>query len=210
MTNICPLCCGTSKIFYSLKNRSYHVCLTCDGIFPDKSYYPGPKEEKARYLQHINDVDNEGYQKFVSPIVNAVTGYFGISHRGLDFGAGPGPVISKLLKDQGYEIVQYDPFFHNHPVLLEQSYDYVVCCEVIEHFHDPAKEFELLKTLLNENGKLYCMTDIYNEKIDFGKWYYKNDQTHVFIYQNRTILWLSEKFGFSNVTIDGRLITFTC
>jgi SAM-dependent methyltransferase len=209
MTACCPLCSGTSKIFYSRKTSYYLVCLICQGIFPERKSFPGPKEEKARYLQHINDVDNEGYQKFVSPIVNAVTGDFGVSHRGLDFGAGPGPVISKLLKDKGYYIAQYDPFFHYYPVLLEQRYDYIVCCEVIEHFHNPAKEFQLLKELLREKGKLYCMTGIYNDKIDFGKWYYKNDLTHVFIYQSVTIRWIKEKFKFSNVIIEGNLITFT-
>ena len=129
-------------------------------------------------------------------------------HKGLDFGAGTGPVISKILQDNNFEIAQYDPFFHNHPELLKKRYDYIACCEVIEHFYNPRKEFQLLRNLLQPNGKLYCMTDIYDQTIDFEKWYYKNDPTHVFIYHKKTVEWIKDKFGFSDVTINDRLITF--
>ena len=80
--------------------------------------------------------------------------------------------------------------------------------EEVRIFHNPKKEFILLKKLLLENGKLYCMTDVYNEDIDFHNWRYKNDQTHIFIYHEKTIHWIKEQFGFLNVTIEGRLITF--
>ena len=79
---------------------------------------------------------------------------------------------------------------------------------MIEHFYDPAKGFRLLKELLLQNGKLYCMTEIYDESIDFPNWYYKNDQTHVFIYHKKSIHWIKEEYGFSDVTIEGRLITY--
>jgi len=99
-------------------------------------------------MTHNNDVNDSGYHKFVSPIVNAVLNDFLPEHKGLDFGAGTGPVISKLLTDRNYQIKQYDPYFFNLPELLQKKYDYIVCCEVIEHFYDPDKEFQLLKSLL--------------------------------------------------------------
>ncbi|NOR86200.1 MAG: methyltransferase, partial [Bacteroidales bacterium] len=70
------------------------------------------------------------------------------------------------------------------------------------------KEFDLLKDLLENNGVLYCMTDIYDDSINFHTWYYKNDPTHVFIYKQETIEWIKNNIGFSNVTIEGRLISF--
>lgn len=79
----------------------------------------------------------------------------------------------------------------------------------MEHFHNPYKEFKLLKGLLKPNGKLYCMTNIYNKSIDFDAWYYKNDPTHVFMYQEETIHYLANEFNFSNVEITGGLIVFT-
>ena len=161
-----------------------------------------------RYKEHNNDIEDEKYQKFVSPISSSIMRDFTHNNKGLDFGAGTGPVISKILKDNDFLIEQYDPFFHNYPDLLEEKYDYIACCEVMEHFHNPKKEFGLLKKLLLQDGKLYCMTDIYNKNINFHNWYYKNDPTHVFIYHKETVNWIKEKFGFLNVTIEDRLVTY--
>ena len=47
------------------------------------------------------------------------------------------------------------------------------------------------------------MTDLYDESIGFHKWYYKNDPTHVFIYQKKTIEWIKNNIGFSDVKIEG-------
>ena len=206
--NNCPLCAGLGKEFYRFKKRLYWQCSTCSGIFMDKNLRPNANEEKLRYEEHINDVEDIGYQKFVTPIVESVLNNFSKEDKGLDFGAGTGPVISKMLTDRDYSIAQYDPFFHNYPELLEDRYDYIVCCEVMEHFYHPKKEFELLKNLLKPNGKLFCMTDLWDKSIDFHKWYYKNDQTHVFIYHEDTIHWIQKKIDFSEVTINGRLLTF--
>ncbi len=174
----------------------------------DENLRPDASQEKMRYQEHINDVEDKGFQKFVSPITSAILNNFSATDKGLDFGAGTGPVISKMLNDNGFSIVQYDPFFHNHPDLLNSKYNFIACCEVIEHFYYPKKEFELLRSLLQPGGKLFCMTDLWNKNIDFHKWYYKNDQTHVFIYTIETIEWLKQNIGFSDITIEGRLITF--
>jgi hypothetical protein len=56
---------------------------------------------------------------------------------------------------------------------------------------------------------LICMTLIYQPDINFENWFYKNDPTHVFLYQIETIQWIKNYFGFNDVFIEGRLITFT-
>lgn len=208
MKNLCPLCNSASTVFYKHKKQLYHQCNNCNGIFVDKNLILSKEAEMFRYQKHDNDIEDEGYQKFVAPITLAIMKDFTKNHIGLDFGAGTGPVISKILQDNDFHIKLYDPFFHNHPNLLESQYDYIAACEVIEHFHNPKKEFRLLKKLLLQNGKLYCMTNIYNESIDFHEWDYKNDKTHIFIYHKNTIHWIKKNFGFSNVTIKDRLITF--
>jgi hypothetical protein len=53
------------------------------------------------------------------------------------------------------------------------------------------------------------MTHLYDSTINFEKWYYRNDATHVFIYQADTIQFIHKELGFSNVEIDKRLITFS-
>lgn len=166
-------------------------------------------DEESRYLEHNNDINDERYQQFVMPIVQQVVDHYTPEHRGLDFGAGTGPVISKLLTDRSYQIVQYDPFFHNYPELLLDKYDYIVACEVIEHFHQPDKEFARLKEMLNPGGKLICMTTIYHPGIDFKTWYYKNDPTHVFFYHSDTLQFIQNTYGFSKLQIVNNMIVLS-
>jgi len=207
--NTCPLCKHAGSVFYDKKNLLYYQCENCSGIFIDRKFLLNPQDEKARYQSHNNNVEDEGYQKFVSPITSAILNDFSQKHTGLDFGAGTGPVISKILDDNSFQIKQYDPFFHIQPNLLEDTYNYIACCEVMEHFHEPNKEFALLRSLLKPKGKLYCLTHIYEPSITFHNWYYMNDRTHVFFYHKDSIEWIKKEFGFSKVTIEGKLITFS-
>ncbi len=205
LTEQCPLCHQNSKRFYL---DIFYCCNECEGIFKRRQSLPTPQEEIKRYEEHNNDVNDIRYQNFVSPITNAVKSNFSTEHLGLDFGSGTGPVISKVLSDYEYNIKQFDPFFCNDTDVLQLKYDYIVCCEVIEHFHFPDKEFHLLKHLLKPKGHLYCMTHLYSKEIYFANWYYKNDDTHVFIYQPRTLYKIKELYNFSALVIEKRLVTF--
>jgi len=120
--NICPLCSSNSKIFYQFKTRLYHQCKNCSAIFMDKSLILNVDAERLRYEEHNNDVENIGYQNFVSPITSNILNDFNKTSKGLDFGAGTGPVITKILKDNKFNIELYDPFFHNAPNLLKNKY----------------------------------------------------------------------------------------
>lgn len=207
ITQTCPLCHEAAKPFSS---DNYFLCPECGGLFLDRHLYVDTETEKARYETHNNDVDDPRYRKFVSPITLAVLDKHTADDTGLDYGAGTGPVISVVLQERGYRIKQYDPFFHPYPDLLKSRYDYIACCEVIEHFHQPDDEFERLKSLLKKGGNLFCMTDLYYPEKDFENWYYKSDPTHVFFYQQRTFEWIKKRYGFSSVTINGRLIHYKC
>ena len=52
------------------------------------------------------------------------------------------------------------------------------------------------------------MTGIYRDNIDFSKWWYKNDLTHVFIYSEKTFEWIKKEFGFENMFIEKNFIKF--
>jgi SAM-dependent methyltransferase len=205
----CPLCYEEAIFSQKVKITKYYKCPNCKALFMDSENYLSAHEEKKRYLEHNNDVDDPGYQKFVIPIVNCIKNNFEVNSAGLDFGCGTGPVISKLLNDSGYSTTLYDPFFHKNPNALKSKYDYIICCEVIEHFNKPEEEFRLLKSLLNNKGKLICMTEFYSDNLDFKKWYYKDDPSHVFFYREETLEWIKDNFNFSSLTIDRRLIEFT-
>lgn len=170
--------------------------------------HPNYDNEKKRYLEHNNDIFDPRYRKFVKPITDVVFKNFSKDNSGLDFGAGTGPVISQILKERNYRVNLYDPFFHKNNSVLNCKYDYIICCEVIEHFFNPWKEFCNLKNLLNKNGKLICMTEIFSSKIDFNRWNYKDDYTHVFFYSPEAINYIETNFKFKKSSIDNRLIIF--
>lgn len=201
--NLCPLCFFPAK---KIKNDGYHICRRCGSIFLNKKKRLSFEAEKARYETHNNDIQDERYRKFVSPISSAILQEQRSDGIGLDFGSGTGPVISAILKEKGYETFQYDPFFADDKKLLKKEYDYIVCCEVAEHFRNPRKEFQVLKKLLKPGGSLYLMTDIYNTSIDFQNWHYRNDHTHIFIYHQKTFHYILKKFKFKTLKISGRLI----
>ena len=204
----CPLCNSASTLFCEKPKHLFYKCDTCDGIFRPTHTFLTAEEEKEHYEKHNNDVFDERYQAFVSPIVEAVFKDFSPEAKGLDFGSGTGPVIAKMLTDKDYQVQNYDLFFAKEPSLLKEKYDYVSCCEVMENFHHPYQEFELLKSLLLPKGKLFCKTEVYNNQTPFENWYYKDDFTHVFIYQLKTLEWIQKNLRFSKVSVYDKLIVF--
>lgn len=204
----CPLCRGETRLFFERPGKKYFRCDRCLAVFLDPACRLSQQEEKQRYEKHHNDVDDPGYRSFVAPIVSVITEKFSNRSLGLDFGAGPGPVVAKLLREQGYVLELYDPYFCDTPEVLEKKYDFIVCCEVIEHFNSPAKEFQLLRSLLRPGGALFCMTELYSEKIDFLNWHYKNDPTHVIFYHQQTLRAIKTLFDFSSVENNGRVVQF--
>ncbi|MDX9771329.1 MAG: methyltransferase domain-containing protein [Tenuifilaceae bacterium] len=204
----CPLCKSPSTYLHTHLVRDYFTCSRCRSAFADPNNHLSYADEESRYLEHNNDVFDVGYRKFVKPVTDTVLNNFLPYHHGLDFGAGPGPIISQVLKESGYSIEQFDPFFCNRPEVLTRQYDYIACCEVIEHFHNPYKEFVQLKSMLKPGGMLICMTDIFYDDIDFAKWYYKNDPTHVFFYHPISIEFIEAELGFAKSNLCKRLIWF--
>lgn len=206
----CPLCSHSVEPFRKARKREYWHCPGCGSVMMDPRDYVTPREEKSRYETHNNDVEDPRYQNFVAPLVRQVLAGHSPAEAGLDFGSGTGPVITKLLRERGYHIRTFDPFFDNNTSLLREKYDYIACCEVAEHFHNPREEFEMLRGLLKPGGKLYLMTRLYDPHIDFASWDYKNDETHVFFYSHRAMEWIADKMEFSDVAfLNDQLITFT-
>lgn len=206
----CLLCQSEAvpEPFFESPLQRFLYCANCGTIFRDPFTFLTPEAEKERYLKYNNNPEDPRYQDFVSPIVKAVTQDFKSASKGLDYGAGTGPVIASLLREQGFEIVLYDPFFHPNAAAIKQAYDFVVACEVIEHFHHPLDEFKKLFDLLRPKGKLYCMTDPLDSSDDFAQWYYKDDPSHVLFYNKVNLEWICQQVGFSTLTIYGRLIIF--
>ncbi|NND09206.1 MAG: class I SAM-dependent methyltransferase [Saprospiraceae bacterium] len=200
---ICTLC---SSELTNRKDAYYYDCDICKAIVKDKKYYLAANEEKAIYETHNNDVNDIRYQNFTSPITNYVIKNFLPEHKGLDFGSGTGPVISSMLMEMSYDIVQYDPFFAPNQNTLNDTYDYIVSCEVFEHFYNPKIEIDGLTALLKINGVLLIMTMLYNDQIEFNKWNYRRDATHVFIYRRETIEYIARTKKFEIDVLTDRFV----
>lgn len=212
MTKInCPLCGGKSPEFYRdpVSHKSYCRCSECDLRFLDPAQRLTKSEEEARYRSHQNDAEDPGYQKFTMPVIDA------IRRRPpplevLDFGCGDGPVIPHVLKDSGYKVAVYDPFFRPDRAVLERKYDAIAVVEVAEHLYDPQNVFSDLRLKLKKGGELIVMTELFQSEMEFGGWYYRKDPTHVCLYSPQTMKWMAKHFGFSHVDIlSNRLSVFT-
>jgi hypothetical protein len=188
------------------RGRVYHPCTGCGSVFMERKDHLSLEAERARYEKHSDDIYDPGYRRYVLPIVEAVLSEMPPGGKGLDFGSGRGAIVSTMLGEKGFSLERYDPFFFPDPVVLEGRYDYIACCEVVEHFRDPRKEFEMLRGLLNDGGKLFIMTLIMGSFADFSSWYYKDDETHVFFYSKQSFAWIRSNLGFGDLKIDGRVI----
>ena len=209
MKHHCPLCANDADTFFKDSKQHFLLCPTCLGIFRDDSQFLSAVNEKKRYLLHRNDMEDKGYYQFVLPIINQVKLHMTQGAKGLDFGCGHTPVLSNYLIKEGYDMSVFDPIFFKDESVMNDQYDFIVCCEVIEHFCNPAYEFQKLFQTLGPKGKLICKTHLFDKGIDFDKWYYKNDPSHVFIYQAETIRWIKNNYLLNDVKINQRVITFS-
>ncbi len=207
--NNCPLCGSKGQPFFSNEKHRFFSCDCCLGIFRAPEQALNLEQEKNRYLLHQNHPEDQGYLDFVSPILEQVRSRYKPGAEGLDFGCGHTPVISEVLKNENYQVDLYDPLFFPRRIFEGKTYDFIVCCEVMEHFLNPKKEFVLLAELLKPSGNLICMTSVFSEEMDFDSWYYKNDPTHVFLYRKETLAHITANCNFSHVKIEEPLIVFS-
>lgn len=172
--------------FMTLNTRAYLHCSRCQCIVVGEADLPDRSVEEAQYRLHENDVSDAGYRAFVNKVIEPLSSVLEPGARGLDYGCGPGPVGAVTLREKGFEIHEYDPIFAPDLRLLEQRYDFVLCSEVAEHFHHPAREFDHLETLLRPGGWLAIMTSFLTDLRHFARWHYHRDPTHVAFYSERT------------------------
>lgn len=196
--NDCPLCKSHNTILYldlthHKLGRLYHECRNCSLVFADNSLRLAPEEEKGRYATHTNNPQEKGYRAFLDKLLVPLQTFLKNEMKGLDFGCGPGPTISVMMAERGFEMNNYDPFFHDDRDVLTQKYDFITCTEVIEHMFRPMVEMKLLKSLLNENGVIGLMTEFVPDKEKFVNWYYKNDPTHVCFYSPQAFQWMAKE-----------------
>lgn len=189
----CPLCNtpNSSEYVEGNRNRLFKQCSNCLLLFA--KYLPLLNEEKARYLEHHNNMSNKGYVQFLLETVNKALPYLSKEMQGLDYGCGPTPTLSVLLNQMGYQCNNYDPYFF--PELPKESFDFIFASECFEHFFAPAIDMLKIKQVLKPNGILVISTDKWDNTTDFKHWHYTTDITHVSIYHSQTFRYIAQNFG---------------
>lgn len=187
----CPLCAAArTALWHSDAGRDYRRCTVCALVYVPRASHIDRDAERRRYDLHDNDPADPAYRRFLSALYEPLRARLSPGAAGLDYGSGPGPTLSVMFEEAGHPTRLYDPFYADDPAALRRRYDFVTCSETAEHFSNPAREWERLAGLLKPGGWLGVMTSLLTEDIDFGRWYYKDDPTHVCFYAPETITWL--------------------
>lgn len=195
---------GETEEVKGIDRRRYYLCCNCYLIFVDRSFHLPPEEEKKRYDTHNNSIDDQGYVSFLNRLIEPMLPYLDLSMRGLDYGCGPGPTLSKILEGEGIECENYDPFFLDRP--LVPPYDFIFATECFEHFHYPGKEIGQICSLLRNGDYLGVMTELWTDLDDFADWYYLKNSTHVSFFHKKTLKFLKSKFGLDLLQSDDRRV----
>lgn len=197
-TTRCRVCrAGMAEFWQAVRGRDYWRCAACQAVFLDASQLPDAATERARYLQHHNDPGDPAYRTFLARLAEPLLARLGPGCDGLDFGCGPGPALAGILAAAGHTLHLYDPFFHADASALAHRYDFITCSEVVEHFHQPAREFVRLDALLKPGGWLGILTCFLTDARRFADWHYRRDVTHVVFYRPETFLCLAAELGWT-------------
>lgn len=175
--------------------EKYFRCHHCDLVFKDPNNFLNADEEYGRYKFHHNDVFDEGYTKFLNKLIKPLEAKFDEVVCHLDFGSGVRSYFSEYFLKQGKKSEMYDLYFYPDKKILTNQFDLITCSEVAEHFKDPNSSWDELNKLLSDDGYLAVMTSFLKEEIDFEKWWYKNDPTHVVFYSLKTLNYIATRFN---------------
>lgn len=197
----CPLCDSIkTSLFHKDSKRPYNQCSQCELIFVPKQFHLNSRDEKAIYDEHQNSPLDQGYRTFlnrlVEPLRQALRHFnFPLNAKGLDFGSGPGPTLSVILEEQGYDMAIYDIFYANRPEVLKQRYDFITSTEVWEHLSEPNNVIQTLFDLGKEKHILGIMTKRIPQT-DFPNWHYIKDPTHVTFFTENTLKYIAKKYDY--------------
>lgn len=131
-----------------------------------------------------------------------------IGDMGLDYGAGPGPALAIMMREEGFGMEIYDPNFHPSGTLLQNTYDFVTCSETVEHFSSPRVEFDRFQSILRPGGLLAIMTGMLDNWTGFPEWYYHRDPTHIAFYSEKTMMWIAADYCWSLEMPDPNIALF--
>ncbi len=195
----CIICHSQKQqLLQDARGARFQVCEECGFIMRDRQQSLGREEERQRYLLHENSRENEGYVQYLQRFLNeSVLPHAAADCRILDFGSGPLPVLTELLREAGFSTDAYDPFFAPDTSYTAHTYDLVILLEVIEHTSDPAAVIQQLSQLLNPGGIIIMQTQLVTRQIGaaFTSWWYKEDPSHISFFTRESMDVLARRVG---------------
>jgi len=214
----CPVCKNklkndlpsySSKCIFSGARLYRYQCNKCDLIYgPSLMLKKSMKHLSNEYKQHYraySEGDSTDLEimafKCLNPSRNKVY---------LNYGAGSWSRTSKILKSQGYNIVNFDPhstsnseIISSYPQLLKYKFDGIFLNNVMEHFRYPIKELKIMYKLLKHNGKIVNATPCY-------EYLYEYTRFHFFFYLGKSKIIIHEKANFKNIKYISNGDVFKC
>lgn len=178
-------------------DRDYLRCGTCALTYVPAAQHLSLEAERARYATHRNSPDDAGYRAFLDKLLAPLGSGLRPGAEGLDFGSGPGPTASLMMRERGFTARDWDPHFAPGEDALARTYDFVTCTEVVEHLRRPAETFDRLSRLLAPGGVLGVLTSVLEDDASFPAWWYRRDPTHICFYRPETLMWIERRFGWT-------------
>jgi hypothetical protein len=196
----CRLCGSTDPALFFKGGkasgfRNFLRCPICDLVFVPEEFFSDRDSEESQYLLHNNDVNDPDYRAFLGRLYYELKPHLAYGAKGLDYGAGPGPALVGMMRDDGFEVRIYDPFFHPDTGVLDESYDFITCTETVEHFRQPSFEFKRLDAMIRQGGWLGVMTSMLDDWSAFPAWHYHRDPTHICFYSRTTMRWIAGEYS---------------
>ena len=193
---MCPLCLSEPpRHFATIDDKRYWRCDVCHLTSLSSEHHLDKNAELARYQLHENDPADPRYRKFLSGLSDYIVPKLPSGAEGLDYGSGPGPTLSVMLEEQGFQMNIYDSCFASNAAVLERTYDFITCTETVEHFYQPEMEFHRFNALLRHGGWLGVMTEMLELDEDFPGWWYHREPTHVCFYKRETMSWIAKRYN---------------
>jgi SAM-dependent methyltransferase len=192
---VCQLCGGACRPFHSDRRREYWRCQTCLLVQVPPAWHLPPSAEQAIYDLHENQLEDPGYQRFLSRMAEPLAERVPTGAEGLDFGCGPAPALAAMLGRKGLKVSLYDLYYHPDANVFARCWDFITATEVVEHLARPGEELERLWKCLRPGGWLGIMTKRVIDADAFSRWHYKNDMTHISFFSDATFTWLANHWN---------------
>lgn len=210
--DFCKICKNkVSLIVDDKKSLIYYRCHSCGFVALDDKYVLDKIEEKCKYDQHNNSLENKGYVKMFEDFIDlAIEPYRKNIQTVLEFGSGPEPVLSKLLEHRGLEVDIYDLYYSPQKIYEGKKYDLITSTEVFEHLQNPLEILELLVKHLHTTAYMVVMTKFPpKDDKEFLAWWYRRDPTHISFFTAESFEFMAKSVGLKVLnTINKNIVVF--